>query len=120
MFRFLLIVLVGMLSGCSSLDTVRQYWPRAHDPVMFRQLVDLDIAVEQQNCQDPMWAQLVLDSERLARYAEWRSDPQAANLRGLRNHLERLNQGGSRSYCEIGRNLARQRIQIARNAWKGR
>lgn len=116
----LCIVSVFILSGCSTIDTVKRYWPRSHDPVMFQQLVNLAVAVDQQNCEQPTWAPLVVDSERLARYAEWREDPQAANLRGLRNHLENLSRGGSRSYCEIGRNLARQRISITRTAWKGR
>ena len=28
-----------IISGCSAVATVKQYWPRDHDPVMFETLV---------------------------------------------------------------------------------
>jgi uncharacterized protein YceK len=46
--KHLLLVAVIALSGCS---TIKEYWPRPHDPVMFNQLVAVDLAVEKQNCE---------------------------------------------------------------------
>lgn len=115
-------ILLGtsLLSGCAAVDTVKKYWPKPHDPVMFAQLVQLDIVVERQNCDAPAWSSITLMSENLARYVEWRGDPQAENLRGLHNHIERLSKGGSKTFCELGKRTARQRIEAAKSAWEGR
>ena len=115
-------ILLGtsLLSGCAAVDTVKKYWPRSHDPVMFNHLVQLDIVVEQQNCDAPTWSSVTLLSENLARYAEWRRDPQAENMRGLHNHIERMSKGGSKTFCELGKRTARQRIEAAKSAWEGR
>lgn len=118
MRKFLILLAFLFLSGCGTLDTVRKYWPRSHDPVMFKQLVDLDISIEKQKCSDAAWQSLILDAERLARYAEWRRDPQAENLRGLEKHIEKLSSSSSPAFCEIGKNLARQRIAATRRAWE--
>ena len=119
MNKIALVFLIA-LSGCSTIQDIKQYWPKAHDPVQFGRLVDLDVGIEQQNCDTPTWAAFSVDTEKLARYAEWRNDPQAANLRGLQKHVDRMSQGGSKILCEIGKKTARQRIEAARSAWKGR
>jgi hypothetical protein len=59
-------------------------------------------------------------TEQLAKYTEWRKDPQAENLKGLHEHVLRMGKGGSKMFCEIGKKTARQRIEAAELAWKGR
>lgn len=113
----LLLIFVIALSGCS---TIKEYWPRAHDPVMFNQLVAVDIAVEKQNCDSPTWADVHPLADQLAKYTEWRKDPQATNLRGLEKHVERMGKGGSKVFCELGKKTAKQRIEAAKSAWEGR
>jgi hypothetical protein len=108
------------LSGCATVDTVKKYWPRDHDPVMFNQLVTVSIAIETIDCGHPDWSQIVAVSNHLSRYAEWRGDPQADNLKGLLNHAERMSHGGSKTFCELGKKTAAQRIEAAKSAWKGR
>lgn len=108
------------LSGCAAVDTVKKYWPRDHDDSMFVTLVDLSIKIEQVDCEKPDWSQAVLLSERLARYTEWRNDPQKDNMKGLYNHTQKMASGGSKTFCEIGKKTAGQRIQAAKNAWGGR
>lgn len=115
-----ILLATGVLSGCAAVDTVKKYWPRSHDPVMFNQLVQLDIVIEKQNCDAPAWSSVTLLSENLARYVEWRRDPQAENIRGLHNHIERLSKGGSKTFCELGKKTAKQRIEAAKSAWEGR
>ena len=39
------IVLVTALSGCASIDKVKQLWPRPHDPAMVAGFVDLETAL---------------------------------------------------------------------------
>lgn len=115
--RLILIIAAITLTGCS---TIKEYWPRPHDPVMFNNLVAVDIAVDKQDCEKPAWAEAQPAAEQLARYAEWRRDPQAANLRGLEKHIERMSAGGSKGFCEFGKKTAKQRIEAAKSAWEGR
>ena len=115
--KHLLLIAVIALSGCS---TIKEYWPRPHDPVMFNQLVAADVAIEKQNCERPTWAEVHPIVEQLAKYSEWRHDPQATNLRGLEKHVDRMSKGGSKVFCEIGKKTAKQRIDAAKSAWEGR
>jgi hypothetical protein len=115
--KHLLLVAVIALSGCS---TIKEYWPRPHDPVMFNQLVTADIAILHQNCDAPTWNTVAPITEQLAKYSEWRNDPQTANLKGLHTHIERMGKGGSKAFCEIGKKTAHQRIEAAKSAWGGR
>jgi len=117
MKRLIVAASIVALAGCS---TIKQYWPKSHDPAMFNQLVEIDIAIEKQRCDDPAWHLVSSKAEQLARYAEWRSDPQAENLKGLLAHTTRMEQGGSKTFCEIGKRTARQRVQAVRTAWEGR
>jgi hypothetical protein len=110
------LILVGMLlilAGCSLL-------PRAHDPVMFGQLVTVDITIKKVNCDRPDWTAAVIQTQHLAQYTEWRRDPQAENLAGLQRHVERMSAGGSKTFCELGKRTAAGRIAAARTAWEGR
>ena len=102
-----------LVTGCSLL-------PRAHDPVMFGQLVTVDITIRKVDCDRPDWKTAVIQTQHLAQYATWRADPQAANLDGLHKHTERMNQGGSKTFCELGKKTAAGRIQAAKTAWEGR
>jgi hypothetical protein len=116
--RTLAIVLsLTLLTGCT---TIKKYWPRAHDPVMFDHLVSVSIAIEVVDCTKPNWTQAIEAAHRLARYAEWRHDPQLENLKGLEAHTERMNKGGSKMFCELGKKTAAQRIDAAKSAWEGR
>lgn len=118
MKSFILALGLLTLSGCSTIDTVKKYWPRAHDPVMFNQLVAVDTAIEKQNCDAPSWLSVAPLTEQLAKYTEWRKDPQSENIRGLHNHVERMSKGGSKTFCEIGKKTARQRVDAAKSAWE--
>ncbi len=114
------LLLISQLSACATIDTVKKYWPRKHDPVMFDHLVTLSISIEQINCDNPDWSHIVEVSNHLSRYAQWRGDPQADNLKGLLNHAERMSHGGSKTFCTLGKKTATQRIEATKSAWEGR
>jgi hypothetical protein len=120
MKKLLILSTVVFLTGCSTIDTVKKYWPRSHDPVMFNNLVATDIAIDHQNCESPTWEKVLPITEQLSRYAEWRGDPQAENLKGLHNHIDKMSKGGSKVFCEIGKKAAKQRVQAAKTALEGR
>jgi len=100
-------------TGCSLL-------PRDHDPVMFDRLVVLDIEVDSVDCETPNWNIAERNSEILAKSAAWRSDPQAENLNGLYKHVARMQQGGSVTFCELGKKTAAGRISAAKTALENR
>ena len=117
MTRLLAIFLLATMTGCTS---IQQLWPRPHDPVLFDHLVITDIEIEHINCDQPDWSSAQRSAQVLARYAEWRRDPQADNLKGLLAHTERMSRGGSKAFCELGKKTGQQRIEAARSAWQGR
>jgi len=117
MKQLALAVAVVCLTGCS---TIKEYWPRAHDPALFAQLVTTDIAVKHVDCERPNWTPAHAAAEQLAQHAEWRNDPQTTNLKGLLAHTERMGRGGSKMFCELGKKTAAQRIEAAKSAWQGR
>lgn len=117
MKKTLLVFAVLSVSGCSS---ILNLLPRDHDPVMFNNLVVLDIEIKQINCAAPDWNSAVSNAEILAQAAKWRSDPQAENLKGLHQHVRKLNQGSSVTFCELGKRTAARRIDAAAAAWGGR
>jgi hypothetical protein len=114
------IILVSALIGLTGCSTIQKYWPRDHDPVAFQQLVNIDIAVEQINCEHPDWALAVQTTQQLAKNAEWREDPQAENLKGLHQHVVKMSGNSNKTFCEFGKQTAQQRINAVRSAWAGR
>ena len=118
----ILAAAVLALAGCSTIDRVRQMWPRAHDPVLVDRWVSANISVSQVDCaQTPTgWLNTVQPTEHLAQLAEFRNDPQAQNMRGLAAHAVKMSQGGSKMFCELGKKTAAQRLTVARTAWEGR
>jgi hypothetical protein len=50
MKQIAIVFLALSLIGCS---TVKKYWPRDHDPVMFNHLVELDRILEAVDCTGP-------------------------------------------------------------------
>jgi hypothetical protein len=117
MKQIAIVFLALSLIGCS---TVKKYWPRDHDPVMFNHLVELDRILDAVDCTGPDWGVMEISSAHLSKYTEWRQDPQAENIKGLHAHVVRMGKGGSKTFCELGKKTAAQRIQAARSAWEGR
>lgn len=116
------LILVSLLSGCAVVDKVKQMWPRDHDPVLVDRWVAVSLAVERVDCAATPtgWSDVVVPAEHLARLTEFRNDPQAKNMRGLADHAVRMSKGGSKTFCELGKKTAGQRLAAAKSAWEGR
>ena len=119
MKHLLIAFSIILLTGCS---TIKKYWPRAHDPVLVEHWVTVSIAVDDVNCaNNPTgWTDVILPSQKLWMLADFREDPQSENLHGLLEHAKKMSKGGSKMFCEIGKNIAKQRLQAAKTAWEGR
>jgi len=120
MRKILLLAAIVSLTGCSTISTIKEYWPRSHDPVMFDHLVNVEINIAKIDCEKPDWQPAVNRAEMLAKYTEWRGDPQRINLKGLHDHTIKMSKGGSKTFCEMGKKTAVGRIDAARKAWEGR
>jgi hypothetical protein len=118
----LTLLLAVSLSGCAVVDKVKQMWPRAHDPVLVDRWVTVSLAIERVDCAATPtgWTDVVVPAEHLARLTEFRNDPQAKNMRGLADHAVRMSKGGSKTFCELGKKTADQRLAAAKSAWEGR
>jgi hypothetical protein len=118
--RLLIVAVIGFtLTGCS---TIQKYWPRAHDSQLVRMWVDTKMSLDSVDCSAEQrgWNTVHSNAEKLALYTEFRKDPQSENMRGLAKHAEKMNQGGSKTFCELGKKTADGRLSAARTAWEGR
>ncbi|NBX51324.1 hypothetical protein EBT25_15710 [bacterium] len=120
MKKLLMILMIGMLTGCSALQSIKEKWPRAHDPVMFDHLIRIEFDIGEVNCENPDWKAASKEAALLAKYTEWRGDPQRTNIKGLHDHVVKMSKGGSKTFCELGKKTALGRIDAARQAWEGR
>ena len=121
MKKLLIAISIFSLVGCASIqDTVTKYWPRDHDPVLFGQLVEVELDIDKVNCELADWSKVVTKVEFISKYTEWRNDPQKDNINGLYNHVVKMNKGASKTFCELGKKTAQSRIEVTKNAWKGR
>lgn len=123
MRKLLILSFVLLLNGCAAVSWVQARWPRDHDPVMVQNWVTVQMALNKVDCDtsgDHGWAGVVEPADRLAIYTEFRSDPQAANMRGLSDHAVKMSRGSSPVFCKLGLNSAQARLDQARTAWEGR
>lgn len=119
MMRVATVLLLVLLSGCG---TVKKYWPRSHDPVFVSAWVDTKMSLDRVDCKTGpgSWTATATAAERLYRLADFREDPQTDNLKGLWAHAQKMNQGGSTAFCELGRKTAQLRLDQTRTAWESR
>ena len=104
-----------ILSGCSIII------PKRHDPVMFDQLVTIKVGVDQLQCGEPVYWEIVDNRvHKLEIYTEWRSDPQAAAVKSLRESLKKASESKSKTFCESLLKINKTRIDVIADAWKGR
>ena len=109
-----------VLTGCSTINSIKEYWPRDHDPAMFKQLVIVKTDIDDVDCEKPDWTNPINSTRILSLYTEWREDPQRVNIKGLHDHTVKMDKGGSKTFCELGKKTAQGRIDAARKAWGGR
>lgn len=118
----LILSSVLLLSGCATFKQITSLFPKKHDPAMFQSLVTIEVLLENVDCnKNPQgWEPLIVPTKVLARSAELRNDPQAENLKGLEKHIHKMNQGASKTFCELGKKTAKTRIEVAEKAWESR
>ena len=110
----IMLALVMFLSGCSFI------LPKPHDPVMFGELVDVKIAVDQLDCKNKNFEPTLVKVERLKVYTKLRNDPQAEAVEQLEVALKKANDSKSVAFCDSVLRLNKTRIDVIADAWRGR
>ena len=118
--KALILITVLLLSGCSTVDKVKEMWPRAHDPVMVSTYIDLEKQLEIVSCKskesiDPA----ILKADWLNRYAEFRVDPQRISTKAILDNLEKAKKAPE-LVCERWVSLSKTRMKVIKESWSGR
>jgi hypothetical protein len=112
--KHLLLAVVLVLSGCAVI------FPKPHDPVMFDQIVAIDVKVRKINCSNKDWGDLFDKVHHLKVYTELREDPQAKAIGQLEEALLKAYNSKNEKFCESVLSLNKTRIAVVEDAWKGR
>lgn len=110
----LILILAVALSGCAVI------FPKPHDPVMFDQIVSIDVKVNQINCSNKDWGDLLDRVHHLKVYTELRNDPQSKAIGQLQEALLKAQNSKNEKFCDSILKLNKTRIQVVEDAWKGR
>ena len=116
----LLLILVLVLSGCSTIDKVKEMWPKPHDPVMVGAYIDLEKHLEVISCKlkesiDPA----IVKADWLNRYAEFRIEPQRVSTKAILENLEKAKKAPE-LVCERWVTLSKTRMKVIKESWSGR
>lgn len=112
--KTMLALVVVMLSGCAII------FPKPHDPVMFDQIVAIQIKVNKVNCANRDWGDLLDRVHHLKVYTQLRNDPQAKGVAQLEEALLKAYNSKNEKFCDSILKLNKARIEVVEDAWKGR
>jgi len=118
--RALILISVLLLAGCSTVDKVKEMWPRAHDPVMVSTYTDLEKQLEVVSCKSKeSFDPAMLKADWLNRYAEFRNDPQRISTKAILENLEKAKKAPE-LVCDRWVTLSKTRMKIIKESWSGR
>lgn len=116
----MLLTSLIFLSGCATVDKVKEMWPRAHDPVLVGNYIDLDLQLENVNCKTKDgFDNAIVKATWLNRYAEFRSEPQRVSTKAILENLEKAKKAPE-LVCERWVTLSKTRMKIIKETWSGR
>jgi hypothetical protein len=116
----LILVAVLLLSGCTTVDKVKEMWPRAHDPVLVGNYIDLDLYLENVNCKTKDgFDSAIVKATWLNRYAEFRKEPQRVSTKAILENLEKAKKAPE-LVCDRWVTLSKTRMKIIKETWSGR
>ena len=118
--KILIAVSILLLTGCSTVDKVKEMWPRPHDPVMVSAYVDLEKHLEGVSCKSKEGIDPALQkADWLNRYAEFRLDPQRISTKAIVENLEKAKKAPE-LVCDRWVTLSKTRMKIIKESWSGR
>lgn len=130
MKNILAVVIVSVsLSGCGTLDTVRDWWPSSWDPNQSKVITDLRQQTRQFDCKKPHTEQIVeirRSVEWFQMYSESKKTKDVLKLTGVlgdtvKEFDDRVNKGPvSNLYCELKKKVMIQQTDIIAETVQGR
>lgn len=118
--KLFLLSFILVLSGCSTVDKVKEMWPRAHDPVLVGNYIDLERALENVACKSKEGFDVAINkADWLNRYAEFRKEPQRISTKAILDNLEKAKKAPD-LVCERWVTLSKTRMKIIKETWSGR
>ena len=120
MKKIILITAVLILSGCSTVDKVKEMWPRPHDPVLVGNYIDLERYLENISCKSKESIEpAIYKADWLNRYAQFRKEPQRVSTKAILENLEKAKKAPE-LVCERWVTLSKTRMKIIKETWSGR
>lgn len=114
--KYVAIGLVVVLTGCAQIKMMLV----KHDPALANLYVETSIQLQYAKCDNkPSLRGAFNASERMARYAEFREDPQAESAKAVETNITKASTA-SEAACQRWLNLANQRMEVLNKAWSGR
>ena len=115
------VSVIVLLSGCSNISKIRKYWSVGPaDAMMFDHLVTVSQGVDAIECKAPNWTKLLYDAEHFDRYVTVHGDLQQKSVHELNTHIQKISMDSNTTFCELGINVAKQRISVITKAWRDR
>lgn len=116
----LLLITTLLLSGCSTVDKVKEMWPKPHDPVMVGAYIDLEKQLEDVSCKSKESMEPAIHkADWLNRYAEFRNEPQRVSTKAILENLEKAKKAPE-LVCDRWVTLSKTRMKIIKESWSGR
>lgn len=116
----LILVAVLFLSGCSTVDKVKEMWPRQHDPVLVGNYIDLERYLDNVSCKSKeSFDPAIIKADWLNRYAQFRKEPQRVSIKAIFDNLEKAKKAPE-LVCERWVTLSKTRMKIIKDTWSGR
>lgn len=117
MKKIALVGLVLVLSGCAQIKMMLV----KHDPVLANHFVQTRVSLETADCSIKDTLKPSLSSSHLmAKYAEFRNDPQKDSAIGVHNNVGKAIATKDEAACKRWLSLANQRMQVLNKAWSDR
>lgn len=114
------IAVAVILSGCSVVDKVKDYWPRDHDAALVSMYINLERELEAVTCGDRVsFVGAINVSDWINRYAEFRNDPQKIATKNIKDNLEKA-ASSSEGACKRYLNLTKINMTLIKDSWSGR
>jgi hypothetical protein len=113
-------MLVGVLSGCATVDKVKELWPRDHDSAMVAGYVDLQQKLNAVDCSDKNTVnEAIFRADWLNKYVYFREDPQRVTTNTI---VQNLNKAAAAEVaaCKRWINLANINMKTLQKSWGAR
>ena len=116
----LAISLTALLSGCATVDKVKQLWPRPHDPAMVAGFVDLEQTLTKVDCSDKTTVNnAIFKADWLNKYSYFRNDPQMVTTNSIVINLNKA-AAAEEAACKRWINLANINMKTLQKSWGSR